>query len=52
MIRISLPAGTDLYPEISGSHYRCSVRFLVWQAADQRPIQTTEDVLFALTTCT
>jgi len=52
MIRISLPSGTDLYPEISGSHYRCSVRFLVWQDAGTRPIQTTEDVRFTLTTCT
>jgi len=52
MIRIALPAGTDIYPEISGSHYRCSVRFLVWQDASTRPIQTTEDVRFTLTTCT
>ena len=52
MIRIALPSGTDIYPEISGSHYRCSVRFLVWQDASTRPIQTTEDVRFTLTTCT
>ena len=52
MIRIALPAGTDLYPEISGSHYRCSVRFLLWQDADTRPVQATEDVRFTLTTCT
>jgi hypothetical protein len=51
-LRIALPSGTDLYPEISGSHYRCSVRFLVWQDAGTRPIQTTEDVRFTLTTCT
>jgi len=52
MIRIALPGGTDLYPEISGSHYRCSVRFLTWQSADTRPVQCTEDVMFSLTTCT
>jgi len=52
MIRIALPEGTDLYPEISGSHYRCSVRFLVWQDANTRAIQTAEDVRFMLTTCT
>lgn len=52
MIRIGLPSGTDIYPEISGSHYRCSVRFLVWQDADNRPVQTTEDVHFTLATCT
>jgi cell division FtsZ-interacting protein ZapD len=47
-----LPQGTDLYPEISGSHYRCSVRFLIWQDADTRAVQTTEDVPFTLSTCT
>jgi cell division protein ZapD len=52
MIRISLPLGTDLYPEISGSHYRCSIRFLTWQDPDNRPVQTTEDVHFTLSTCT
>ena len=36
MIRVGLPQGTDLYPEISGSHYRCSVRFLIWQDAATR----------------
>ncbi len=52
MLRIALPAGTDIYPEISGSHYRCSIRFLVWQDAKTRPVQTTEDVAFTLSTCT
>ena len=52
MIRIALPVGTDLYPEISGSHYRCSLRFLLWQDADKRPVQAAEDVRFTLTTCT
>jgi cell division protein ZapD len=52
LIRIALPAGTDIFPEISGSHHRCSIRFLVWQSADSRPVQTTEDVRFLLSTCT
>jgi cell division protein ZapD len=52
MIRIGLPQGTDLYPEISGSHYRVSVRFLIWQDAGTRPVQTTEDVPFTLSICT
>ena len=52
MIRILLPSGTDIYPEISGSHYRCSLRFLVWQDAGNRPVQTTEYVPFTLATCT
>jgi cell division protein ZapD len=52
MIRVSLPAGTDIYPEISGSHHRCSIRFLYWQDPGNRPVQATEDVPFTLSTCT
>lgn len=52
LLRITLPAGTDLFPEISGSHHRCSIRFLSWQDINARPVQTTEDVKFLLTVCT
>jgi cell division protein ZapD len=52
LVRIALPHGTDLYPEISGSHYRCSIRFLLWHDVSNRPVQTTEDVPFQLSTCT
>jgi cell division protein ZapD len=52
MIRIALPPGTSLFPEISGSHHRCSIRFLRWTEANVRPAQATEDVKFQLTVCT
>ena len=52
MIRITLPIGTDVYPEISGSHYRVSVRFLAWQDANTHPVQMTTDVPFLLSLCT
>lgn len=51
LLRITLPAGTDLFPEVSGSHYRCSIRFMQWQGVSTRPTQTTQDVPFLLTTC-
>lgn len=51
LLRITLPAGTDLFPEISGSHHRCTIRFLRWTDVNVRPAQTTEDVPFLLTTC-
>ncbi len=51
LLRIALPEGSPLYPEISGSHYRCSVRFLAWRDAFNRPAQTQEDVSFLLTCC-
>ena len=52
LLRIMLPAGSSLYPEISGSHHRCSIRFLSWSDVDSRPAQTDSDVSFILTCCT
>ncbi len=51
LLRITVPAGVALYPEISGSHHRCSLRFLEWQSIDGRPKQTTSNVKFTLTCC-
>jgi len=51
LLRLSLPASAGLYPEISGSHYRCSLRFLQWQSIDARPKQADGDIAFTLTCC-
>lgn len=51
LLRISLPASAELYPEISGSHHRCSVRFLAWNGLTARPTQTESDVTFLLSCC-
>jgi cell division protein ZapD len=51
LVRVTLPPGTALYPEISGSHYRCSLRFLEWTDIESRPKQTEVDVPFILTCC-
>jgi cell division protein ZapD len=51
LLRICLPADAGLYPEISGSHHRCSVRFLKWNGLASRPSQAEGDVEFALITC-
>lgn len=51
LLRISLPAASGLYPEISGSHYRCSVRFLAWNGLAARPTQPEGDVPFMLSCC-
>jgi cell division protein ZapD len=51
LLRIRLPAATALYPEISGSLYRCSLRFLQWHGLEQRPTQTESDVPFTLICC-
>ena len=52
LLRISLPAAAGLYPEISGSHHRCNVRFLAWNGLATRPTQTEQDVPFLLSCCT
>ena len=51
LLRICLPASAGLFPEISGSHYRCAVRFLTWQGLATRPVQTEADVPFILSSC-
>jgi cell division protein ZapD len=51
LLRIALPAAAGLYPEISGSHHRCNLRFLAWHGLTARPTQTQEDVAFVLTCC-
>ena len=51
LLRIYLPEAGTLYPEISGSHYRCSLRFLQWHGIEQRPTQTEADVPFTLICC-
>lgn len=51
LLRIQLPAGSGLYPEISGSHYRCAMRFMEWRGVEQRPKQTEADVPFTLVCC-
>lgn len=50
LLRIAMPAGSGIFPEISGSHYRSSVRFVSWTAGDKSR-QAEGDVLFQLTCC-
>lgn len=52
LLRISLPSDTALFPEISGSHHRCSIRFMEWNDVNSRPLQSQDDVVFLLTICT
>ncbi|MBS0579881.1 MAG: cell division protein ZapD [Proteobacteria bacterium] len=51
LLRIELPASAGIYPEISGSHHRCSVRFLTWNGLATRPSQSDQDVSFTLSCC-
>jgi cell division protein ZapD len=51
LVRVTLPADTDLFPEISGSQHRCTIRFLNWTDAASRPTHVERDVPFLLTCC-
>ena len=51
LLRVTLPGGCGLYPEVSGSHHRCSLRFLRWTGVHHRPAQSDDNVHFRLTTC-
>jgi cell division protein ZapD len=52
LVRVTLPPGIDLFPEISGSQHRCTIRFLNWLDATSRPMHVEVDVPFLLTCCT
>ncbi len=51
LLRIGIPSGHTLFPEISGSQHRFTVRFLEWTTVEARAVQTTKDVEFQLSIC-
>jgi len=51
LLRVTLPPGSRLYPEIRGSQHRFTIRFLEWSTIDSRAVQTGHDVKFKLSIC-
>jgi len=51
LLRIGIASKSKLFPEISGSQHRFTVRFLEWTSVEARAVQTTEDVSFKLSIC-
>ena len=51
LLRVVVPADLRIYPEISGSHYRSSVRFVLWQGPEERPRQAQQDIPFEMICC-
>lgn len=51
LLRVTLPEDSLLYPEISGSQHRFTVRFLEWSTIDSRAVQTGHDVDFKISIC-
>ena len=51
LVRVLLPTGGGIYPEISAGKHRFTVRFVRWRGIDQRPAQVERDVRFLLALC-
>lgn len=51
LLRVSIAGNTSLFPEISGSQHRFTIRFLEWSTTDSRAVQTGRDVSFQLSIC-
>jgi len=51
LLRVSLPDGSTLFPEISGSQHRFTIRFLEWSTVESRAVQSGKDVPFQLSIC-
>jgi cell division protein ZapD len=51
LLRVSLGGNVSLFPEISGSQHRFTVRFLEWSTIGSRAVQTGHDVPFQLSIC-
>ena len=51
LIRVSLVDDVKLFPEISGSQHRFTVRFLEWCSVESRAVQARVDIPFQLSIC-
>ncbi len=51
LLRVNLTENSNLFPEISGSQHRFTVRFLEWSTIDRRAVQSGHDVPFQLSIC-
>lgn len=51
LIRVLLPVGGGIYPEISAGKQRFTLRFVHWRGTDVRPVQVQDPVTFLLALC-
>jgi cell division protein ZapD len=51
LFRVAVDGTLGIFPEISGSHYRASVRFVQWHGVNERPRQVDTDVPFEIICC-
>ncbi len=51
MLKVDIDKTLPCFAEISGGKHRCSIRFMELPQADQRPVQSLDNIPFALTCC-
>jgi len=51
LVVIEFDKSLGLFPEVSGSHHRFTIRFMGWQPGDEKPTQCHDDLSFKLTIC-
>ena len=51
MVRVTLPAESGVFPEISGGRHRFSIRFMEQPNPNTRAIQSSREVFFQLACC-
>jgi cell division protein ZapD len=51
LMRILLPAGSGVYPEISAGQHRFTIRFVRWQGIGTRALQVEQPLRFLLALC-
>jgi cell division protein ZapD len=51
LLRVTLPIASKLYPEISGSQHRFTIRFLEWSSIESRAVQSGHDINFQISVC-
>ncbi|WP_020562631.1 cell division protein ZapD [Methylosarcina fibrata] len=51
LLKVSLDESLPYFAEISGGRHRCTIRFMAPSPDEKRPVQSAEDVPFALTCC-
>lgn len=51
LIKVTMDKSLPCFADISGGKHRCSIRFMVPSADEQRPTQSPDDIHFSLTRC-
>lgn len=51
LIKVTMARSLPCFAEISGGKHRCTIRFMIPSADEQRPTQTPDDIPFKLTRC-